>query len=46
MVEKGKEKRYKNVYISFSKKDKWKIGILQTMKERNWEKPYSGHVVQ
>jgi hypothetical protein len=46
MVEKGKEKRYKNVYISFSKKDKWKVGMLQTMKDSNWEKPYSGHVVQ
>lgn len=46
MVENGKEKNYPDAYISFNKKHKWKVGMLQTMQEREWEKPYSGHVVQ
>jgi hypothetical protein len=46
MVENGREKNYPDVYISFNKKNKWKVGMLQTMQDREWEKPYSGHVVQ
>ncbi|OOE12823.1 hypothetical protein [Fictibacillus arsenicus] len=46
MVENGQEKKYRDVYISFNKKNKWKVGMLQTMQEREWEKPYSGYVVQ
>ncbi|RZT23965.1 hypothetical protein [Fictibacillus sp. BK138] len=46
MVENGQEKKYRDVYISFNKKNNWKVGMLQTMQEREWEKPYSGHVVQ
>lgn len=45
MMENGKEKHYLNVYISFNKKDKWKVGMLQTQQEKDWEKPYSGHVL-
>jgi hypothetical protein len=44
MVEIGKEKIYKDVYISFNKKDKWKVGMLQNMQEKEWEHSYSGHV--
>ncbi|MFG6496509.1 hypothetical protein P8610_14180 [Fictibacillus sp. UD] len=46
MMEKGKEKHYPNVYISFNKKNKWQVGMLQSFQEKDWEKPYSGHVVQ
>jgi hypothetical protein len=44
MVENGTEKIYKDVHISFNKKDKWKVGMLQTMQDKEWEHPYSGHV--
>ncbi|ANX11277.1 hypothetical protein ABE41_004610 [Fictibacillus arsenicus] len=46
MVENGKGIKYKDVYLAFNKRDKWKIGIMQSMHERDWEKAFSGHVVQ
>lgn len=46
MVENGKVKKYSDVHISFNKKKKWMVGMLQTMQDRVWEKPYSGHVEQ
>lgn len=46
MMEKGKEKHYSNVYISFNKNNHWQVGMLQTMEEKEWEKLYSGHVLK
>jgi hypothetical protein len=47
MVENGKETVYKNVHISFTKADgRWKIGKLQTMKDKDWEETFSGHILQ
>jgi hypothetical protein len=46
MVENGNVIKYKDVHLAFNKRDKWKIGMMQSMHERDWEKAFSGHVVQ
>lgn len=46
MVENGKVIKYKDIYLAFNKRDKWKIGMMQSLHERDWEKAFSGHIVQ
>ncbi|MBY6037776.1 hypothetical protein KUV80_13980 [Fictibacillus nanhaiensis] len=47
MVENGKERVYKDVYLSFQNdKGEWKVGMLQTMQEKSWEKTLGGQVIK
>jgi hypothetical protein len=47
MMENGKKKIYKDVHIAFSKKDgTWKIGMLHTTKNVEWDDTFGGHVAK